>query len=399
MKERKGYRTMSKNKSLAILAIFSFSFLAMIIGTTSPALASIGQAFPKVSFSVVVLVATLPALATVPFSIIGGKLAGDIMTFRGLAIISVILVTIGGIAPYFMSSFVGILFMRMVMGAGCGLGSPIPVALIMNIFEGKEIENLMGYNSIVQNMGGIVFQLLGGFLCTISWRYTFLAHLLCIIPLVIVIFLLPEPAKFEKAVGQKVKMPGMVYVWSTIFLVYEILLYPMLTGMSSLILTSNLGTAASAGVVLTMFTVGGMVTGAVFGKVYHIATKYTIVIGMLLNALGYILLIFGNSIFIFTVSSTMVGMGFGFIITSILMYVGMPVPPSAQPLAISIAIAFMSIGGFISSFFFASIERMLNITSMRFPFVLGAICLVAYSIIQTLINLKSSKTQNSQVGV
>lgn len=399
MKERKGYRTMSKNKSLAIFAIFSFSFLAMIIGTTSPALASIGQAFPQVDFSVVVLVATLPALAMVPFSIIGGKLAGDIMTFRALAIISVILVTIGGTAPYFMSSFVGILFMRIVMGAGCGLGSPIPAALIMNIFEGKEIENLMGYNGIVQNIGGIVFQLLGGVLCAISWRYTFLAHLLCIIPLIIVIFLLPEPAKVEKTKDEKVKMPGMVYVWSVIFLVYEMLLYPMLTGMSSLILASKLGTAASAGVVLTMFTVGGMAAGAVFGRVYHIATKYTIVIGMILNAVGYILLIFGNSIFIFTVAATIVGIGFGFIMTSILMYVGMPVPPSAQPLAISIAIAFMSIGGFISSFFFAFIERMLNITSMRFPFVLGAICLAAYSVIQTLINLKSSKTQNPSIGV
>lgn len=388
---------MSKSKLSTIFAIFSFSFLAMIIGVTSPALASIAQAFPQVDFSVVVLIATLPALAMVPFSIIGGKLAGNVMTFRSLAIISVILVIIGGTAPYFMNSFAGILVMRVVMGAGCGLGSPIPAALIMSFFEGKEIENLMGYNGIIQNIGGIVFQLLGGILCAISWRNTFLTHLLSIIPLIIVIFLLPEPEKVEKAKGEKVKMPGMVYVWSTIFLVYEMLLYPMLTGMSSLILANNLGTAASAGVVLTMFTVGGMIAGAIFGRVYHIATKYTIVIGMIANAIGYILLIYGNSILVFTIAATIVGVGFGFIMTSILMYVGMPVPQSAQPLAISIAIAFMSIGGFISSFFFAFIEHTFNITSMRFPFILGVICLVAYSIVQTLINLKSPKTQGPSV--
>lgn len=388
---------MNKNKLTSIFAIFSFSFLAMIIGTTSPALASIGQAFPQVDFSIVVLIATLPALAMVPFSIIGGKLAGNVMTFRALAIISVILVLIGGTAPYFMSSFAGILVMRAVMGAGCGLGSPIPAALIMNLFEGKEIENLMGYNGIIQNVGGIVFQLLGGILCAINWKGTFLAHLLAIIPLIIVIFLLPEPAKVEKAKGEKVKMPGMVYVWSIIFLVYEMLLYPMLTGMSSLILSNNLGTAASAGVVLTMFTVGGMVAGAIFGRVYHIATKYTIVIGMVLNAVGYILLIYGNSVLMFTVAATIVGVGFGFIMTSILMYVGMPVPQPEQPLAISIAIAFMSIGGFISSFFFAFIERAFNITSMRFPFVLGAICMAIYAVIHTLLNLKVTKSQGPSV--
>lgn len=389
---------MSKNKFSTIFAIFSFSFLAMIIGTTSPALASIGQAFPQVDFSIVVLIATLPSLAMIPFSILAGKLAGNGMTFRSLAIISTILVIVGGTAPYFMSSFTGILVMRAVMGAGLGIGSPIPAALIMNLFEGKDVENLMGYNGVIQNIGGIVFQLLGGVLCVINWRDTFLTHLIAVISLIIVIFLLPEPAKVETIKGEKVKMPGMVYVWSVIFLVYEMLLYPMLTGMSSLILANNLGTAASAGVVLTMFTVGGMAAGAIFGRVYHIATKYTIVIGMVLNAVGYIFLIYGNSVLIFTIAATLVGLAFGFIMTSILMYVGMPVPQSAQPLAISIAIGFMCLGGFLSSFFFAFVQHAFNITSMRFPFVLGAICLVAYSIIQTLINLKSSKAQYPSVG-
>ena len=48
--------------------------------------------------------------------------------------------------------------------------------------------------------------------------------------------------------------------------------YPLLVNMSTIIITDNLGDAASAGVVLSMFTVGGMIAGAIFGKVYQWAT-------------------------------------------------------------------------------------------------------------------------------
>lgn len=386
---------MRKNKSIVAFAIFSFSFLAMAIGTTSPALASIGKAFPQLDFSIIVLIATLPSLFVVPFSMIGGKLAGNGMSYRNIVIIGIIIFIIGGTAPYFMSNFTAILIMRCIFGAGVGIMSPIPAALIMNFFEGKEVENLMGYNGVIQNVGGIVFQLLGGILCAINWRDTFLAHILAIIPLIIVLFLLPEPEKVVKAEGEKIKMPGMVYVWALILLVYEILLYPMLTGMSSLIIDNKLGTAASAGVALTLFTVGGMVSGAIFGRVYRVTTRFTFVLGLIMNAVGFIFLIYGNSLTLLNIGSTFAGVGFGFILPAILMDVGMLVSPAASAFAISIVIAFMCLGGFLSSFFFAFINHTFNITSMKFPFILGAICMAIYAVIHIMLNLKTSNTQGT----
>jgi MFS family permease len=67
-----------------------------------------------------------------------------------------------------MNNFTGILIMRCIFGAGLGIISPIPAALIMNFFSGKEVENLMGYNGVIQNVGGIVFQMIGGILCVVN---------------------------------------------------------------------------------------------------------------------------------------------------------------------------------------------------------------------------------------
>lgn len=385
---------MEKNKMKLAIAIFAISFLAMGIGTTSPALASIGQAFPDVDFSMILLVATLPALFMVPSSILGGKLAGTVMKFKTLVIIGTILFIFGGTAPYFINSFAGILVMRAIVGIGLGIMSPVAPALIMNLFEGKSRENLMGINGVVNNIGGIVFQMLGGVLCAVNWRNTFLAHLLAVVSLLIVLFLLPEPTKAEKPGTGKVKMPGMVYGWATIFLFYTILLYPMLTGMSSLVLANNYGTAAGAGLALTMFTVGGMISGMIFGKVYRATARFTFILGLLIHAVGYIFLIYGNSLMLLTVGATIVGIGFGFVMPAVTMSAGMLVPPYASPFAISLIIGFMSIGGFCSGFIFAFIQKAFSITSMRFPFVFGFICLTAYSIIHMLLNLKAPKVQD-----
>ncbi|WP_139264214.1 MFS transporter [Clostridium magnum] len=265
-------------------------------------------------------------------------------------------------------------------------------------FEGTARENLMGFNGVIQNIGGIVFQMLGGVLCTVNWKNTFLVYLLGVIPLIIVIFLLPEPPKIEKAKYEKIKMPAMVYVWAIIILIYTIVLYPMLTGISSLVIHNNLGTAAGAALVLTMFTVGGMVSGAIFGKVFHIVKRLTFGIGLIIHVVGYIFLIYGNSLTAFTIGSTIVGIGFMLSFTAVIMFVGMLVTPSGTTFAISIVMAFMSIGGFISGFFFSFIESIFKITYMRFPFVLGVICLSISGIIYIMLNLKRTNTQGSSVS-
>ncbi|KZL89346.1 hypothetical protein [Clostridium magnum] len=55
-----------------------------------------------------------------------------------------------------------------------------------------------------------------------------------------------------------------------------------------------------------------------FWKIYQIIIRVIFVIGLMIDAVGYLPLIYGNSLIIFTVASTIVGIGFGFIMTAIL---------------------------------------------------------------------------------
>ncbi|OAA93924.1 MFS transporter [Clostridium coskatii] len=387
----------SGKKSLWIFAILSFGFLIMATGTTSPALANISQAYPNLPFSVVVLIATIPTLLLIPFSLISGKLAGTVITYKNLTIIAIVLFLIGGVGPYFISNFSLILVMRGILGAGLGIMSPLGGALTLTLFEPKEAENLMGAGVVVGNVGGIVFQLLGGIFCAVNWRFTFLAYLLGAVSLIIVILFFPKLPLTAKSNSEKVKMPAYVYIWSSIYGILMLLVYPMLTGMSSLVLTNHYGNAAGAGVALTMFTVGGMIAGAVFGAAFRMLSRFTIPIGVVLTAVGFIFFAYGTNLILFIIGATIVGIGFSLSGTAIMMQVGRAVPASGTAVAMSIVMAFMSIGGFVSGFVFAFIEKIFNITSLRFPFEFSLVCFIIYAVIHLVVNFKTPKKQKVSI--
>lgn len=383
------------NKPLLIFVLMCMGFLIMAVGATTPALASIGQAFPNIPFSLIVLIATLPSLILVPFSLVSGKLAGTVMTFKSLSLLGIVLVLIGGAGPYLISNFTLILILRGILGAGLGILSPIGGALILNLFEPKTAENLMGASVVVGNIGGIVFQLLGGILCAINWKLTFLAYLLAAIPLIVVILFFPRLPLAPKTEAAKVKMTSTVYIWSTIYGLLMLLVYPMLTGMSSLVLGYHYGNAAGAGVALTMFTVGGMVAGAIFGITFRIFTRFTIPIGVILTAAGFLFFVFGTSLTFFIVGATIVGIGFSLAGTTIMMNVGRSVPPEGTAFAMSIVMALMQLGGFISGFVFAFVEKITGATSLRFPFEFSLVCFVIYTVLH-LIFVSSKKPETSK---
>ncbi|MEY7999113.1 MFS transporter [Clostridium sp. Mt-5] len=385
------------NKTKAIISIMAVAFLMMGVGATSPALASIGGAFPDITSTLIMLIATLPPLVLVPFSILTGRLAGSKAKYKTLAVIGIIFFVIGGTVPYFLSNFIVILFMRALLGVGLGFITPLSGALIMNLFSGHERENLMGISNVIASVGGIVFQIVGGLLCAINWRDTFLIYLIGIAVLIIVVLMLPEPSiSQEKESGntpEKVKMNIIVYMWAIFYLIFILLTYPMLTGISGLILKNNYGTAATAGVTLTMWTVGSMIGGAIFGKIVQKIKRYVITLSLVFCAIGYVFIIIGigGGLMFFNIGTTVFGVGAGLIAPGVMYYAGLAVRPEGRAMVMGLVMAFMNLGGFLSAFFFSLVESLFHITADRFPFVFGSICFVIFAVIYGIFVISQSK--------
>ncbi|HHX77192.1 MAG TPA: MFS transporter, partial [Firmicutes bacterium] len=256
---------MNKKESRSLtIAIMSIFFLMAGIGAITPGLQSIADAFPTVPFNTILLANTLPSLFIIPASFLAGTVAGSRIKYRTLILGGILLFTCGGAAPIILDNFTLILVTRAIFGIGLGLITPLGNALILNFFEGQARANLLGAGNVSLNAGGIVLQLLGGFLAAINWRYTFLSHLFGLISLVIVYILLKEPEKVERPAERKTPVPKAVYFYSLLLMLMFLFTFPLMLSMSSIISEEGLGDASAAAVVLSMFTVGGTVAGLVF---------------------------------------------------------------------------------------------------------------------------------------
>ncbi|GAQ26317.1 MFS transporter [Tepidanaerobacter syntrophicus] len=383
------------DKRKATIAIMSVFFIAMGIGTITPAIQNIAEAFPDIGFSTILLVSTLPSLFIIPSTAIAGVIAGNQVGYRPLLILGTLLFTAAGAAPFWISDFKTILISRALFGIGLGVLMPLGNAVILNLFDGQERANMLGMSGLVMNLGGIVLQLLGGVLCAIKWNYAFLAHLLGAIPLIMVMLMLPEP---EKKIGEergKISIPPSVYLISILFGIAMMLNYPLLVNMSTIIITDNLGDAASAGIVLSMFTVGGMIAGGIFGKLYQKASKFTITIGLIILAIGAGIVYYSNNIVVLTIGMMLDGIGFGIIMPAIMMILGMIVSPASFAAASGVLMAFMNLGGFVSTYYIAMLGQINS--EIRFPIFVATVIYGASAVVYTLMQLKSKPSISGNV--
>lgn len=371
---------MSRKKTAAeIIAVMSLSFLLMAVGATTPALASIGRFFPTVDGNTLILLTTLPQLTLVPFSIFAGEIAGNSIGYRPLALLGALVITIAGIVPYILNDFTAILVARSILGAGIGLISPLPSALIMNLFEGKMRENLMGMVTLLTNAGNLFFMMIGGALCAIGWRNTFFAYFIGIPVFAMIFFLLPEPPKVGKpssaasAPVPKGKITGAAIFWMAVYGSITFFTYPFFLNMSEMVKTNNLGNSAVSGFIVSMSTIGGMAASGVFGWIFRVTRRFTVPIGFALCAAGFLPMIFETNVPVFAAASFLIGFAFGLILPAVSMYIGFAVVPSARVFALSLMMGIPNLTMFLTSYFFSFIKSVFHITYDRYIFVIGLV--------------------------
>jgi MFS family permease len=376
------------NRTLLKFVVLSVSILVMGATALSPALANISEAFKDASAQTIMLLVSLPSITMVLASLVFGKLT-DYLSRRGIFFLGIVLFLVGGLTPYFMNDLNMILVMRGVFGLSIGVIFPLSVLLITDFFEGNERETVMGLQSIFMNIGGIVFPLLGGLLCATGWHNTFLAYAIGIVLFLFVYAYLPEPAKVKQVVEQgglseKVPVPGKVYFLEFVYLIYCLLYFVFFINIANQIVGENLGNAASAGLAVTVFTLGGLLTGLVFGKIAQMLKDLVIPVGWLVTGIGMAILS-GVHDFNLILVGCFIG-GIGFTITCPAFFVALSVasPPSRVAFSIALASVVGGIGQFAAPFVFDTISGLFGQGSGRFPLSVSAIALVAGGILLLL---------------
>lgn len=395
---------MTNHKRLISWAILTMEFNTLAMSAVSPALENIGAIFPGTPHAFLSMLSTLPALICVPVGMISTSLVGKNVTFRNMAVLGAILLLAGGLGPIFAETFPALLFWRLVFGVGMGVMSPMGGALMFSCMNKEEAEKQSSADSISNSVGAIVYQLLGGFLCaTFTWRQTFLVYLLIIPTMGFVLyalsridianrcFLLDTPEQPTAAKGAR--YGAGFWCWCSLYGVFCILFYPLVTDMSTLVLNNNYGTATSVSIILSVYTVGGALGGYLyqFKPILALDTKVFALI-FSLNALGFFIIIQATSVVPLVIGSFIFGIGYGLFTAAITIFAGYSVPQELRMGVMARILVFTGTGEFISAFVMSFVKKQVfHSSNDRFSYIFSCACLIVLAVF-FLVKPKSAAT-------
>lgn len=365
-------------KNKAIVAVCSIAFLTLVSSATSPALEVIGQNFPDASKEAISSIATLSTLTSVPFTILSGLLLGKKIKFRTANFIGLFFTFFGGVLPFFATTITQVLIGRAILGMGEGISIPVSTCLVLSIFKGDDISKQFSRNSMATNVGAVIFQLAGGYLCNYNWNLPFTVYFLVIPVIIITLLWMPEPKEAVATDIQTVKnfkiskiITKHVLFWAFFYGIYMLWFYAYVTQTSSIIINNDYGNSTTAAVVLSLFTLVGVGGGASF---YGLQKKFgvkSMTIGLVVSGIAFIFLANAKSIYTYTFFSLMFGFGYGVIQPAVTYFLGIGLEDDYRAASISFANIITSFGSFGSAYAVKYSKILFHTTWERTPFVVG----------------------------
>jgi predicted MFS family arabinose efflux permease len=379
----------------------------------TPALASIGEAFPEVPYLQIIWLYTMPKIMIILFALLSGVVAGRYLSFRTVALLGFTIIVLAGVAPAFLSDFWLILASRMILGIGLGLQCPLGPALVMRIFSNeKQRAFYLGVGNGVINGYGTITNLLVGSLCAINWSYAFFAYGAMAILFLLALLFLREPPKplnlndgqkishdsehvdireidkgkaatkhFEKKSRESIsstlrtirKLPKTVLILCVIFMFVDCLEMPAPINASAIIAQNSWGSPTLAGIMVSLNSVSGMISGFAFGKYFRVFKQYNIAVSFFIMTIGLSTIVLAVSSFAMGLGLFICGASFTLIISGIQNEIGAVVTAAQAAFATALFMVFENIGGFITAGYMSLVSTVFGTQSFYAPLIVSAV--------------------------
>jgi MFS family permease len=341
-----------KQSKMLIPAILSISLLTIMAPTAiAPALAAIKEAFPGVSPTEAKLVLTLPTLVMIPMGLLSARLT-SIIDNKKLLLIGMFIFLVFGVGGGMVTNFKMLLIMRLCFGVGLGIMNPLSTSLIFDfVTDTNQRNKMMGIQGGVNQLGGLVFMSLSGVLASITWRYSFLCYAFVIVALVLTFLYLPaipasRPTKNETK-GKK-KIGIRIFILSFFSMMIFACFFVVNTDLALYMKVDNLGGADECGYALSLMRIPAIISGMLLGWSMRKMKQLTVPIAALFMGLGYLIIALSYSYVVLMIGCLVVGVGGGFALPAVQLYIPFVVTPSQRTLGVAIITSVAQFGQFLS---------------------------------------------------
>lgn len=343
---------------IAALCVIIMQYVQSFV---TPALSAVRGAYAEVGIDTVLIqqIQGIPSLMAIFGAILVGILE-RYMKKKHILILAMILMFMGSLAafvPETKEGFWMLLGTRVVLGLGRGMIFPMASSFIADLFVGKQRDRLMSFKTAVGGLSGAVFQVIGGMLAVLSWRYAFIGMLMAVPIALMIIAWLKEPevkpagTTEDGKKGNPLKSITAVS-WLIIVLagIWNIFQFSYFTSISLAIAGTGLGNTGVAGWISSLQTVCCAVGAICYGTFLKGRLGgFDLPIAITLEAIGFFILTSFVSVEGFVVGTIFHGIGFGLINPALILQIVKVLPREGATLGLSILAGAQNLCQFFSA--------------------------------------------------
>lgn len=275
----------------------------------APALGRISEHFAGESPVLVQLILSMPALFIIISTLSFGALCRRFST-RTIALIGLIGYVVTGAGAFFADGIVVLLILRALLGVCVGMIMPLSTGLLTYYFPPEEQASLMGLSGAMNQLGGVIANLLAGLLAGISWNFAFAVYLLGLAAIVLVLRYLP--AEHLNSSGKiSVKLLGKYHgsVVALFLLMIVFFVYPTNFAVSASRLTALSPDVIT--VIMVSLDFVACLVGLVFGSLMKRMPRMMKYLSPLLFACAYLLMGICPEVWALALGSAVIGVATG----------------------------------------------------------------------------------------
>lgn len=345
-----------KTKLVLPILLSSATLTVMAGAIISPVLNLMRDAL-GIEASYVGLIITTHGLFMAIFSPLMGSLI-DKKGIRSPYITGLIVFGVAGSSGLVINNFWVLLASRAIMGIALASIFTCINVLILNIYEGRRRNKIMGWRGSAQSLGGIMWPSLGGALGVISWHLPFSIYLVSI-PIGIAAFWAVYdpivPDKNDHKIQENLSIFSILKNHPIILIIFGLMffssfqLYAVIVYLPQLLELFGLSSTLKIGLFITAMATASGAISLVYGKIRgSLSYKAISITGVIIWAIAFFSISKAQAIPVILLSVFLLGAGQGLIMPTVMVWIGDVVPVSFRGRFSSYLGTFGYMGQFLS---------------------------------------------------
>ncbi|BAV80286.1 putative cyanate transporter [Streptococcus sp. NPS 308] len=339
--------------ALSLVLITSFS-----ISSALPAMFDYYQGYPKEQIELLV---SLPSFGIMIMLVLNGVLE-RLLPERLQISLGLVILSIGGTAPFWYQDYNFVFAMRILFGLGVGMINAKAISIISERYHGKTRIQMLGLRGSAEVVGASILTLMVGQLLSFGWTATFLAYSAGFLVLILYLLFVPYGKEKKETKKKEVEsarltgqMKGLIFLLAVEAAVVVCTNTAITIRIPSLMVERGLGDAQLSSLVLSIMQLIGILAGVSFSFFISLFKERLLLWSGITFGLGQIVIALSPSLGVMVVGSVVAGFAYSVALTTVFQLLSERIPAKLLNQATSFAVLGCSFGAFTTPFILGAI--------------------------------------------